>query len=195
MRGPAAMVARRGLGAIRRARGVTLVIAMLILVVIGLVSVAIMRSALGSDQAASGVRAQVQALQYAQAALRWCERRAVQDAGAADSIVLPPATPPRWTAWATWQGPDAVARTLSRSELAGDGPSAAFPAHAPQCLVERQDAPGGGWLVVTARGASLDEADDAAGRPAAGARVWVQSFLAPSGRRLAWRQLVTPPTP
>lgn len=193
MRGRAVLAARRGLR--RRARGVTLLIAMLMLVVIGLVSVAIMRSALGSDQAAAGVRAQVQALQYAQAALRWCERQAVQDAGGADSIVLPPATPPRWTVWADWQGPGAAARTLTRSELAGDGPSVSFPAHAPQCMAERQDAPGGGWLVITARGASLDEADDAGGRPAAGARVWVQSFLTPSGRRLGWRQLVTPPAP
>ena len=58
---------------VTRARGFSLIIAMLMLAVIGLASAAIMRNATSGDQVANNNRLQTQANQYAQLALRFCE--------------------------------------------------------------------------------------------------------------------------
>ena len=174
------------------AAGMTLIIAMVMLAVIGLASVAVLRDSLSTDQVALGVRSQSQALQYAQAALRWCERRAAS--GAAAPGVLPPATPAHWVVPGHWRGPSAEAYSLTRADLSAAG-GGAFPASPPQCLVEQRALADGLALVVTARGASLDYVEDRAGRSLNGSMVWVQSVRLPGSASRAWRQLVTPPAP
>ena len=192
----------RCLPATRRgpARGMTLIIAMVMLVVIGLASVAMMRNALGSDQGATGTRSQAQALQYAQAALRWCEMR--WQAGAATPAVLPAASTPHWSDPAAWRGPGAAAQALSAADL-GSGAGSRFPAVAPRCLAEERALTDGTAIVTTARGQSLDYSEDARGHVLSGSAVWVQSISLPAApaasggdrpaRTRAWRQLLTPP--
>jgi len=171
----------------------TLIIAMIMLVIIGFTSVAVMRNTLSTDQVAVGTRSQAQALQYAQAALRWCEMR--WQAAAPTPALLDATTPPHWAVLSNWRGPSAVAYTLSRADLAATGPGIAFPAHAPQCLSELRAVDGGTVTVTTARGASLDFSDDARGHTRSGAVVWVQSTAAAASGPRAWRQLLTPPSP
>jgi Tfp pilus assembly protein PilV len=172
--------------------GMTLIIAMVMLVIIGFTSVAVMRGALDTDQVALGLRSQAQALQYAQAALRWCESRAWSQAPTPG--VLDAASPPHWTLFGTWHGGPAY--TLTRGDLAATSPGAAFPAQAPQCLSEARVLADGGTLVVTtARGLSADFSSDPAGRTRSGAVAWVQSIATPRGEQRVWRQLLAPPAP
>lgn len=184
--------------------GVTLIIAMVMLVIIGFAAVSMMRNALGTDQVALGVRSQAQALQYAQAALHWCEMR--WQSGAPSPEVAEPAIPERWSRLSNWQGSAPMARAVTRQDLSATGTGVSFPAHAPQCLMERRSLPDGQAVVVTARGMSLDYGEDARGRVQSGSAVWVQSVTllpaaapgasapVPASGPRAWRQLVTPPS-
>lgn len=171
----------------------TLIISMIMLVIIGFTSVAVMRNTLSTDQVAVGTRSQAQALQYAQAALRWCEMR--WQTASPTPAVLDAAVPPHWAALSSWRGASSVAYTLSRGDLAATGPGIAFPAHAPQCLSERRVVDGDTLTVTTARGASLDFTDDARGHTRSGAMVWLQSTAAAASGPRVWRQLLTPPSP
>ena len=80
-----------------RARGFSLIVAMLMLAVIGLASAAIMRNAISGDQVANNNRLQTQASQYAQLALRFCLGQLGLPPESRVARLLPLATPPAWT--------------------------------------------------------------------------------------------------
>lgn len=209
--GPESPPERRGrvaagrAGRADRARGVALVVAMLMLVAIGLLSAALMRDATGSGRIASGSRLQVQAGHFAQIALRYCEGQVALAPSARTIVpVAGPPSAPAWTVPANWTGASALAHTLSAADFGGARP----PRVAPQCLAEEAGLPR--QFTVTARGFSADFAVDVAtGAAVAGAVVWLQStvLLAPAGssaaacspgcqpvfQRRASQQLLTPP--
>ena len=195
-----------------RARGFSLIIAMLMLAVIGLASAAIMRNATSGDQVANNNRLQTQANQYAQLALRFCELQMAQAPGARSVALFPPASKAAWTVKDNWtQAGSTSAHTLANAEIG----SAVLPRVAPQCMMEATNMPN--VYTVTARGFSADyKADPATGATRAGSTVWLQAtILAESDadgggaggssanavpaagpltvRQRLWQQLLTPP--
>ena len=194
-----------------RARGFSLIIAMLMLAVIGLASAAIMRNATSGNQVANNNRLQTQANQYAQLALRYCERQLALDAGSRAVPLFAATTPPAWTTPQYWTSPGGArgAHTLGARDIG----STVQPRVAPQCLMESTAAPG--VYTITARGFSADFlADPISGATRNGATVWLQATLHAVGeaaggldpaapadaaigplivRQRLWQQLLTPP--
>ena len=190
-----------------RARGFSLIIAMLMLAVIGLASAAIMRNATSGDQMANGNRLQTQANQYAQLALRFCETQLAQAPTARSITLLPAASNAAWTVKDNWTRPGAnSAHTLAQADIG----SAMQPQVAPQCLMEATNVPD--VYTVTARGFSADfRADQNTGATRSGSTVWLQATIFAVGdgsaaagslagaagpllvRQRLWQQLLTPP--
>jgi len=194
-----------------RARGFSLIIAMLMLAVIGLASAAIMRNATSGDQVANNNRLQTQANQYAQLALRFCERQMAQQPADRRVTLLPAATTPAWSVQRNWtKGGGSAAHTLQAGEIG----SATQPRVAPQCMMEATAVPG--VYTVTARGFSADfKADPGTGATRSGSTVWLQATIyaesadggagegpaanaataagALTVRQRLWQQLLTPP--
>jgi type IV pilus assembly protein PilX len=182
-------------GSCPRARGFSLIIAMLMLAVIGLASAAIMRNATTGDQVANNNRLQTQANQYAQLAMRWCERQLALDPGARASTVFAAANPPAWTRQQNWVG-SGGAHTLGAKDIG----SAVQPRVFPQCLMESTPMPD--VYTITARGFSADfKADPGTGATRNGSAVWLQATIHAEGenngplnvRQRLWQQLQTPP--
>jgi len=194
-----------------RARGFSLIVAMLMLAVIGLASAAVMRNAVSGDQVANNNRLQTQASQYAQLALRFCQAQLALPPESRVARLLPAATPPAWTVQHNWGGASGdPAHTLSAAEIG----ASVQPRVAPQCLAEATSL--AGTYTVTARGFSADfKADPSTGATRTGSTVWVQATIyadsqpgatgeapavagrAPAGplivRQRTWQQLLTPP--
>jgi len=189
-----------------RARGFSLIVAMIMLAIIGLAAAAIMRNATSGDQVANNNRLQTQASQYAQVALRLCETQLALAAADRGVPLLAATTPPAWTVQRNWTTPGAnAAHTLVAAEIG----SAVQPRVPPQCLMEGTAMPD--VYTVTARGFSADfHADPATGATRTGSAVWLQAtLLAPAAagpggasaaaagaltlRQRVWQQLLTPP--
>jgi type IV pilus assembly protein PilX len=180
------------------ARGFSLIIAMLMLAVIGLASAAIMRNATSGDQVANNNRLQTQANQYAQLAMRWCERQLALDAGSRAAPVLAATNPPAWTSQQNWTaaGGAHAAHTLGAKDIG----SAVQPRIFPQCLMESTST--ADVYTVTARGFSADyKADPGTGATRNGSSAWLQATIHAEGenngplnvRQRLWQQLLTPP--
>jgi type IV pilus assembly protein PilX len=189
-----------------RARGFTLIVAMLMLAIIGLASAAIMRNATSGDQAANSNRLQTQANQYAQLAMRFCENQLALAPAARAVTLLGATNPSAWTVQRSWTTSGAnSAHTLSATDIG----SATQPHLPPQCLLEATAVPD--VYTITARGFSADfHADAATGSTRTGSAVWLQATIyapgdgsapgaaaasdsAPTLRQRLWQQLLTPP--
>jgi len=192
-----------------RARGFSLIVAMLMLAVIVIASAAIMRDATSADKIANNNRLQTQAAQYAQLALRFCESQLVLAAPSRSVVLQPAAMPAAWTVQADWAD-KGVAHTLLAAEIG----SKVLPRVPPQCLMEATAVPD--TYTVTARGFSADyKADARTGATRSGSAVWLQTTVyaqaaagssdapgvaAPAAsagglavRQRVWQQLLTPP--
>jgi type IV pilus assembly protein PilX len=158
--------------------GVTMVIALVMLVIIGLTSVAVMRSALNTDLGANNGRVQALAFQAAQIGLRYCEGR-FNDSGFVIQPAVESGTPGWWQRAASWRGTP-KATTVPATSLAS-GNSSFTPAFLPQCLAEyTEEVPGAGAntvIIVTARGFSPDYAENpVSGHSVSGSVIWLQSI-------------------
>lgn len=172
-----------------RQHGVVLIVALVMLVVIGLASVAVMRTIMNDDLVSENNRRHAQAMQAAQNALRYCEeavRTNVMTPAAAAASVDAEA----WHTFNLWKS--------GSGTLAGGGP--VYPTDAflnssnartssryganraprPQCMAQNRTLPDGqASIVVTARGFSDNFAAHATtGETIAGAVVWLQSVIA-----------------
>src|SRR4051794_903819 len=105
---------------------------MVMLVVIGFVSVGIMRNATNSDQVAMSNRLQTQANLFAQAALQFCEAQ-ILTTGVSPLTIKDPVAPQVWTVKDNWLKTKNGVYQLKAADL----PSANAPAHYPQCVVEK----------------------------------------------------------
>lgn len=168
----------------RRQRGVTLIIAMIVLIVIGLTSAAVMRGALVSDQVANNTRSQTLASEAADVALRYCERQ-LSAAGCAAGVACLAA--PVAGAQAAWEKADTWYANSKTGASVNVVPAAVVNSAGikttlfsndtlPQCVVELSPL-GATTYVVTARGFSPDHQMDANGHTKSGSSVWVQSTV------------------
>lgn len=176
-------------------RGISLIIVLILVVVIGLTASAAMRSATSSQRVTTNVRMDNMAQQYAEAALRFCESQLrMADASRVNSLkvaVIPAVnvtvvgTPGLWENAISWTGAPtagfaAATRTaLSTSQYSSSGLSSYQPAKAPECVAEVQTlgSPTFTVTVVTARGFSTDYQADTNGNTVNGAVVWLQLIL------------------
>ena len=170
--------------------GVSLIIVLIMLVIIGLTSAAAIRNATSGEKVTNNIRLQNLAQQYAEAALRYCEA----ELGKADDVAFPvgrmgtslveanvttvtstasalhasegAASPIlAWERSATWTGSAGAVLTATRTVLAEaqikSADSSFRPTRLPECVVERQTlADGTTPYVVTARGFSPDYVAD-----------------------------------
>jgi Tfp pilus assembly protein PilX len=173
----------------RQQSGMVLIVAMVMLVVIGLASVAIMRNALGTDLVSDNNRQHAQALQAAQAALRYCEAQVVTDgstykpAAAAASIA-----DENWNNYDNWKEKDAAkSEAVAKQEVSSafiEATAANTADYAkrsglnPQCMSQYRTLTSGQVIVITARGFSQNyQPNETTDRTEAGAVVWLQSIV------------------
>lgn len=164
----------------KRQRGIVLVIALILLAVMSISAVAAFRSTLTSGTFSANLRTQDQALQAAEAALRYCEAQiALQDpiVKVQPILVSEEDKPAPWEKLQEWD------RVASNLPAAIAGSAQAAPEFAPQCLIEEMvlPRPKGGYdefhaYLVTARGFSNDYRRSA-WASSAGAEAWLQSVV------------------
>lgn len=187
-----------------RQGGVSLIIVLIMLVIIGLTSAAAIRNATSGEKVTNNIRLQNLAQQYAEAALRFCESELVKAtatrvANLADPMITTVtdaaaslhnsegATSPvlAWQRTATWIGSAGTGLSSTRTVLSEaqvkSSDSAFRPTRLPECVAERGlsvGTPPITPIVVTARGFSLDYAADVTtGKTTSGSVVWLQSTL------------------
>lgn len=201
-------------------RGVSLLIVLIMLVVIGMTSAASLRSASSNERISHNFRMHALAEQYAEAALRYCETQlTLADGARVDSLkeaslrAFTGAAYPAWANPLTWTGTGGASASLTSvpEAVVKSAESAFKPMQLPQCAVEKQSlaltlngAPAGAAdvYVITARGFSTDYSASPQGASLTGSVVWLQSLV--SVRRAApadagtladrvWRRIINPP--
>ncbi|MBC7919400.1 MAG: hypothetical protein H7Y28_16475 [Rhodoferax sp.] len=179
-----------------RERGISLIIVLILLVVIGLTAATAMRGATSSQRVTNNVRMDNLAQQYAESALRYCEAQLqLADAARVNSLklaVIPAVnmtvvgTVGAWEQTVSWTGvpgsggASATRTVLPAAQYSTAGVSSSVPARPPECVAETQTLAGSPTFtvtVVTARGFSPDYTNDGAGNTVSGAVVWLQSIL------------------
>jgi type IV pilus assembly protein PilX len=165
-------------------RGVALIVAMIVLVIIGLTSVSVMRGALSSDQLVNNSRVQTLASQAAQIALRYCEAQA-------NAPSLPPgfnlgasagANDMDWLKYSNWSSGNNIVNDVP-DEYMETAESTFGATKAPQCIAQCTVLPDAKTKVLqtNSRGFSPDYSDeDADGYADSGSVVWLQSTVYPA---------------
>jgi type IV pilus assembly protein PilX len=161
-----------------RQQGVALIVALVVLVIIGLTSAAVMRGALSSDLVTNNTRLQSLATQAAQVALTYCEVSVTQPPPLPITLLAAPAGGEKlaWETFGNWTDVDKV-NTVPQ-EFMKSGLSSVAPSQMPQCIAQRSTAGTAPTIVITARGFSPDFQADATGATVAGSVVWLQYILA-----------------
>ena len=164
----------------RTSRGFSLVIVLIMMVIIGITAATAMRSATSEQRATNNQRVEATALQYAEAALRYCESELVRSDGARTSTLqnanIPSSTPLTlvWLQTSSWNDPGVSSRTtVPDDKLQINASESVLPTYRPQCVAEQNSVQG---MLITARGFSPDyTSDSSTGETLTGAVVWVQS--------------------
>ena len=171
-----------------RQNGISLIIVLIMLVIIGLTSAAALRNATSNERMTNNVRMQNLAQQYADAALRYCESElskadAARVATLQETNIVSTAfgAATAWNRADTWVGAGGASGSLTTvPELQIKSSDSSFrPAVLPQCVAEKQALEDTKIAyVVTARGFSPDyTADSGTGATTGGSVVWLQSTL------------------
>jgi type IV pilus assembly protein PilX len=166
--------------------GISLIVVLIMLVIIGLTSASAIRSATNGEKLTNNLRMQNLAQQYAEAALKYCENELTKADGSrvstlqeANIVTVAYGDPTAWFQTVTWTGTggaSASKTTVPESQIKSSD-SSFKPTHLPECVAEKQilDA-GATTYVITARGFSTDyTADTATGKTTRGSVVWLQS--------------------
>lgn len=176
---------RRGRASHPGQRGVVLIVALIMLVIIGLSSAAVMRNAMMADAVSNNTRMEALATEAAQIALRFCETQLLNNA--AGFVVQPVAAAGQqqpWERFSNWHGDEARATRLSNDDVVSDNAALSYDdddPRLPQCLAEQYPDPNSpgthlaSTFTVTARGFSPDYSEDNNGRRLSGSVVWLQS--------------------
>lgn len=173
-------------------RGVVLIVALIILVIISLLATFSIRNAVSTEAVSGNVRTTQLATQAAEAALRYCEDGVAQGFGTTPSFVVSPILPssatPKWKDLANWDtstsltaGTPTYVITVPSTIVGG---SVTFQ-RSPECMVERMDVVSASGAVsttstfiITARGFGPDVAAVDANRKApTGSEAWMQSTI------------------
>lgn len=164
--------------------GVSLVIVLIMMIIIGISAASAMRSATSEQRATNNMRMASVASQYAEAALRFCENE-LKKASAARVLTLQNAnivttsygaTTSGWQDTASWTGTAGISsasRTVVPDAIIKDTADTVLPTTKPECIVENMSGYG---IVTTARGFSTDYEADVNGNTIRGAVVWLQSI-------------------
>lgn len=165
-------------------RGVSLIITMIMIVIIGLTAAAAMRGTASSERVTNSMRMQNLAQQYAEAALRYCEAQiSLADAARVNSlreanIILSATATADWQKTTTWVGGAARTTSVPLAQIKS-ADSSITPPTMPQCFAERLRLSDNSLVVaITARGFSPDYVPDSNGETTRGSVVWLQSILA-----------------
>ena len=168
-------------------RGISLIIVLIMMIIIGITTATAMRSATSEQRATNNLRVESMALQYAEAALRYCENQMKKNSAdrpyslQTAQIGAPTTFGPTTSGWedpATWTGSSgrkSATRTTVPDENIQEtvGGDTVLPNKKPECVVENMTGYG---VVITARGYSPDYAADGSGYTTSGAVVWLQSI-------------------
>lgn len=169
----------------QQARGVVLIVALVMLVVIGLASAAVMRGVLNTDLVSENNRRHTQAMQAAQAALHYCENRVLNGAQTPAAAAANVAAE-YWQTLTNWGSTDATVSlaTVTADYLTGSSTESALQnryadgqAPLPQCMAQYRAIGGGDVVVITSRGFSDDYRAKSDDDDATGAVVWLQSII------------------
>lgn len=165
---------RRTLQTPSRQQGITLLVVMVMLVVIGLVSVSAMRRAANADLVANNSRLEQLAKQAAEAGLRYCEAQLIDPA---KTLVVQAANPtaPAWNTFSNWQS-GGKATTIPEAYIKSTDTANALPRQLPQCMAEYSPL-GNNVIIVTARGFSPDYTAKKNGETQSGSVIWLQSIV------------------
>lgn len=160
-------------------RGVSLIIVLVMLVLVGMLSAAALRSASSNEMVARSFRHQMLAQEYAEAALRYCESQLLladaQRVRSLQNAQLPVSErPSAWTARANWNGSGPSGTSLTALPMDYVAPSGAGPQVPPQCLAEKRPWSPGESYRLTARGFSPTYTRDSEGLASTGVVVWLQ---------------------
>lgn len=171
--------------------GVSLIIVLIMLVIIGLTSAAAMRNATSGEKVSNNIRLQNLAQQYAEAALRYCEAEMLKvdadrvatlvEANISTTVLGTADAATGWGQAVSWTGAGGITATkttLPEGRVKSQD-SSFRPSRLPECVVERQGlADGSLAYVITARGFSPGyTADAVSGVTTAGSVVWLQSTV------------------
>jgi Tfp pilus assembly protein PilX len=171
-------------------QGISLIIVLIMLVIIGITAATAMRTATSEQRATNNLRMDAIAQQYAEAALRYCEAQISTVADANRPAGLQAANMPTTTsaasAWETvnnWAAGSAILVTVPLDRLTDANTEGVTTR--PQCIAEQQQvgatpalpALPNRAIVITARGFSPDYAADNNGVTTKGAVVWLQSVI------------------
>lgn len=170
----------------RASRGVSLIIVLIMMIIIGITAATAMRSATSEQRATNNQRVEATALQYAEAALRYCENEMKKNSPLRVSslrtanIYTSTGPGPSTSGWedpATWTGSggraSASRTTVLDSTIQDSATQTDLPTKSPECVVENMTGYG---VVITARGFSPDYHADGSGYTDRGAVVWLQSI-------------------
>ena len=175
----------------RAQRGTVLAITLILLVILSLLGTFAIRNANQSERIMNGVRTSNVAQQAAETGLRFCEQLATappagsgtfQSVDAATYInatAVSNANEGDWTDKNNWKSSNANLLSVPSSYYNSGSTGATELLHAPQCIIQALETPGGlKGYVITARGYANDAVIDAAsGQVKSGAEVWLQSTL------------------
>lgn len=178
--------------------GVSLIMVLIMIAVIGIFSASAMRGAMSNDQATNSIRVQNLARQYAEAALRYCEGQlqaedSTRTATLREGVLIQQqfdaiaGNSQGWAQANTWtdavgSGGVANSRTVVPAGVVSSDVSSTLPAKMPECVAEKQYLTAGNAdpdnaYVVTARGFSPDYSSNANGTTKSGSVVWLQSTI------------------
>jgi type IV pilus assembly protein PilX len=175
----------------RAQRGTVLAITLILLVILSLLGTFAIRNTNQSERIMNGVRTSNVAQQAAETGLRFCEQLAtappagsgtfqsVDAATYVNATAVSNANEGDWKNKDNWKSSNANLLSVPSSYYNSGSTDATELLHAPQCLIQALETPGGlKGYVITARGYANDAVIDAStGRVISGAEVWLQSTL------------------
>ena len=168
----------------QRQRGGSLIIVLLLMVIVGLVSVASLKGAVSGEKLTNNIRMSNLAQQYAELALRFCEGELTKETvdrvlTLRDIVDTSGVVGYAGELAVTWTGSGGVAesRTVVPENFVQSSDSSVQPGRRPECVVESKTVSGNLLYVITARGFSPAYAAHADGKTKQGSVVWLQSIL------------------
>jgi type IV pilus assembly protein PilX len=169
----------------QNARGIVLIFALVLLLIISIVSAASLGSSISGEQVSNNLRIRTLAMNASEAAIRYCEDQLLK---ATTTIVIndfpldeSTGLPVLWQTRSNWQ--PALANTVPASFINSTDLAAKVQNVLPTCMVERvriQTVEGGvprDSYLITSIGYSPDYSKNNAGVVISGGEVWIQLLL------------------